>query len=431
MASASEGNSHRQQHQQQHRGRTPTGRISGSGSGLPPPANETTTTTTTATTASATLPSATDLPSSTFRTVSTIPSVPVPVPPIPICGHEGGFVQPSSYLRSRPLSYPMSPSQPERAIDREERQGLRAIRNFLKVRTSYDVLPLSFRLIVFDTALTVKESLNILTQNGIVSAPLWDSKSSTFAGLLTTSDYINVIQYYFQNPAALDKIDQLRLDSLREVERALDVAPPETISIDPERPLYEACRRMLESRARRIPLVTNDSQTDRHLVLSVITQYRILKFVAVNVSDTQKLRKPLGEIRLGSYHDIATASMDTPVIDVIHILVQRSISSVPIVNSEGVVYNVFESVDVVTLIKGGVYDDLSLTVGEALKKRSPDFPGIYTCSLNDGLDTIFDTIRKSRVHRLVVVDDNFRLKGVLTLSDILQYILLEGEGDEC
>ncbi|KAL4816934.1 hypothetical protein BDW67DRAFT_40339 [Aspergillus spinulosporus] len=427
MASASD--SHRQHHHQQHRGRTPTGRISGSGSGLPPPANDTTTTIT-ATTASATLPSATDLPSSTLRTVSTIPSVSVPVPPPPICGHEGGFVQPSSYLRSRPLSYPMPPSQPERAIDREERQGLRAIRNFLKVRTSYDVLPLSFRLIVFDTALTVKESLNILTQNGIVSAPLWDSKSSTFAGLLTTSDYINVIQYYFQNPAALDKIDQLRLDSLREVERALDVAPPETISIDPERPLYEACRRMLESRARRIPLVTNDSQTDRHLVLSVITQYRILKFVAVNVSDTQKLRKPLGEIQLGSYHDIATASMDTPVIDVIHILVQRSISSVPIVNSEGVVYNVFESVDVVTLIKGGVYDDLSLTVGEALKKRSPDFPGIYTCSLNDGLDTIFDTIRKSRVHRLVVVDDNFRLKGVLTLSDILQYILLEGEGDE-
>ena len=54
-----------------------------------------------------------------------------------------------------------------------------------------------------------------LSPLGIVSAPLWDSKTSTFAGLLTTSDYINVIQYYFQNPAALDQIDQFRLDSLR------------------------------------------------------------------------------------------------------------------------------------------------------------------------------------------------------------------------
>ncbi|KAJ5107165.1 5'-AMP-activated protein kinase subunit gamma [Penicillium angulare] len=335
------------------------------------------------------------------------------------------FVQPSSYLRP--------PMAEERPIYREERQGLRAIRNFLKVRTSYDVLPLSFRLIIFDTSLSVKESLNILIQNGItgiVSAPLWDSKASKFAGLLTTSDYINVIQYYFQNPAALDQIDQFRLDSLREVEKALGVAPPETVSIDPERPLYEACRRMLESRARRIPLVTNDSQTDRSHVLSVLTQYRILKFVAINVPDTQMLRRPLGELLVGTYNNIATASMDTPVIDVIHILVERSISSMPILNSDGVVYNVFESVDVIALIKGGVYDELGLTVGEVLKKRSPEFPGIYTCSLNDGLDTIFDTIRKSRVHRLVVVDEHFKLKGVLTLSDILHYILLEGENDE-
>lgn len=41
----------------------------------------------------------------------------------------------------------------------------RSIREFLKVRTSYDVLPLSFRLIVLDTSLLIKKSLNILIQN--------------------------------------------------------------------------------------------------------------------------------------------------------------------------------------------------------------------------------------------------------------------------
>ena len=43
---------------------------------------------------------------------------------------------------------------------------------------------------------------------------------------------------------------------------------------------------------------------------------------------------------------------------------------------------------------------------------------------------MFDTIRKSRVHRLIVVDEDNRLVGILTLSDILEYILLEGEGDD-
>lgn len=187
---------------------------------------------------------------------------------------------------------------------------------------------------------------------GIVSAPLWDSKTSTFAGLLTTSDYLNVIQYYWQNPDALARVDQFRLSSLRgkffdvgfcsselsspDIEKSLGVTPIETVSIHPERPLYEACRKMLEARARRIPIVDIDDETSRTTVVSVITQYRLLKFVAVNVKETQKLRKPLKELqKVGTYDNLATAYMDTPVMDVIHMLVKKSISSVPIIDKQG------------------------------------------------------------------------------------------------
>lgn len=193
------------------------------------------------------------------------------------------------------------------------------------------------------------------------------------------------------------------------------------------RPLYEACRRMLESRARRIPLVDIDDETKREMVVSVVTQYRILKFISVNVGQTELLKKTVSEIGLGSYTNLQTASMDTPVIDVIHMMVEHRISSVPIVDEKNCVLNVFEAVDVITIIKGGAYDGLDSSVGDALSKRSDDFAGIYTCGMDDRLDTIFDTLRKSRVHRFVVVDDQNRLKGVLSLSDVLKYVLLEGE----
>ncbi|KAJ4366676.1 AMP-activated serine/threonine-protein kinase regulatory subunit [Ascochyta clinopodiicola] len=337
------------------------------------------------------------------------------------------FVSPRTLLEQ---ARPILPPRTFTALDREQLDGLRTIRAFLKARTSYDVLPISYRLIILDTALRVQKSLNILTQNGIVSAPLWDSKSSTFAGLLTTADYINVIQYYWQNPDALQKVDKFRLSSLREIEKALGVKPIETISCHPDRPVYEACRKMLESRARRIPVVDFDDETKRTMVVSVITQYRILKFIAVNVKETQKLRKPLREMNVGTYEDIATCYMDTPVMDVIHLLVKKNISSVPIVDKHGTVLNVFESVDVIALIKGGSYDDLNLTVGDALLKRSPDFPGIFTCSVQDSMSTIYDTIRKSRVHRFIVIDEDAKLRGVLTLSDVLEFTLLEGVDDE-
>ncbi len=48
-----------------------------------------------------------------------------------------------------------------------------------------------------------------------MSAPLWDSHTSRFAGLLTSTDYINLIQYYCQFPEQVDKVEEFRLSSLR------------------------------------------------------------------------------------------------------------------------------------------------------------------------------------------------------------------------
>lgn len=92
---------------------------------------------------------------------------------------------------------------------------------------------------------------------------------------------------------------------------------------------------MLISRARRIPLVDVDDETQREWVVSVITQFRILKFIAVNVKETQTLKVPLRDLNVGTYGNLATARMDTSVLDVIHLLVKKSCSSVPILNNEG------------------------------------------------------------------------------------------------
>ncbi|KAH3678966.1 hypothetical protein WICMUC_001334 [Wickerhamomyces mucosus] len=312
----------------------------------------------------------------------------------------------------------------------DQKQAVQAIRLFLKSKTSYDVLPVSYRLIVLDTSLLVKKSLNILLQNNIVSAPLWDAKTSRFAGLLNSSDFINVIQYYFLNPEKFEFVDKLTLNGLKDVEKAIGVEPIDTGSIHPFKSLYESCVKMIESRSRRIPLIDEDEDTHREIVVSVLTQYRILKFVSLNCKEIDDLLLPLKE--LPNYFittkELSTATMNTPVIDVIQLLSHNSVSSIPIVDDQNKLINVYEAVDVLGLIKGGIYNDLSLSVGQALMRRSDDFEGVYTCTINDTLSTILDNIRKSRLHRLFVVDDEGKLSGIVTLSDILNYILF-GEQD--
>jgi 5'-AMP-activated protein kinase regulatory gamma subunit len=63
--------------------------------------------------------------------------------------------------RPRGLSSLPPPQTPE-----SHDSALANIRTFLKGRSSYDVFPVSFRLIVLDTKLEVKKALQALLMNG-------------------------------------------------------------------------------------------------------------------------------------------------------------------------------------------------------------------------------------------------------------------------
>ncbi|OLL26015.1 5'-AMP-activated protein kinase subunit gamma [Neolecta irregularis DAH-3] len=339
---------------------------------------------------------------------------------------------PAPDLASTIMASTLHESTSEDTLDAAQQDALDAIRSFIQSRTSYDVFPVSFRLIVLDTQLLVRKSLNILLQNNIVSAPLWDSNESKFSGLLTVSDFINVIQYYQRHtslPQALLEMEDFKLHGLRDIEKKIGAPPPETYYIAPSRSLYDACKYLIKSRARRIPLVDINTHTGKEMLVSVLTQYRILKFIAVNCKETTLLKKSLAELHIGTYDELLTADMNTPVLRVIDMLAKHDIASVPIVDKEGVVLNVYEAVDVLTIIRAGQYGDLELTVGQALLRRPDEFAGVHKCTEQDTLAGIFNTIRRERLYRLVVVDDAGKLKGMVTLSDILKY-MLDGNGDE-
>nr|AOR81606.1 Snf4 [Phaffia rhodozyma] len=334
--------------------------------------------------------------------------------------------------------------------------GMTSIRQFLKGRSSYDVFPVSFRLIVLDNKLMVKKALGVMWQNGVISAPLWNSETSRFDGMLTVSDIIHLIQYYYYTQTyegAATDVEHFRLEHVRDIERELHVPPPPLQSVHPLKPLFEASRQLQQTHARRLPLIDVDDQTGGDVVLSVLTQYRVLKFIAVNCPITYSLTRSLRACNIGTYVSsedarppgpispywpIATATLDTTVFDVVHMFSERGISAVPIVDEAGMVVNLYETVDVITLVRLGTYTSLDLTIAEALMRRSADFPGVVTCTPNDSLANLFQLIRKRRLHRLVVVagDEGYEgrrkgsLVGIISLSDIMGYVISEDVGAE-
>ncbi|KAG0717621.1 5'-AMP-activated protein kinase subunit gamma-1 [Chionoecetes opilio] len=61
---------------------------------------------------------------------------------------------------------------------------------FFKFHQTYDLIPISAKLVVFDTRLQVKKAFFALVYNGVRAAPLWDSARQQFVGMLTITDFI-------------------------------------------------------------------------------------------------------------------------------------------------------------------------------------------------------------------------------------------------
>ncbi|KAI8988706.1 hypothetical protein BDB01DRAFT_782875 [Pilobolus umbonatus] len=236
--------------------------------------------------------------------------------------------------------------------------------------------------------------------------------------MLTVGDFINLIHYYYHHKDSyLEEIENIQIEELRNKQHDTGLIQ-QHYSIHPMATLYDVAILMTNTRAHRIPLVIENRE-----IISVITQYRLMKFIANNKVDDLKV--PLSQLKIGTYGEsVATASMSTPVIDIIKMLACQNISAVPIVDEKGTVLNLYDTIDVMSLVRSERYSDLDIPVSEAIEVRPSDFTGVSTCTMNDSLYSIFKALRKKRIYRLVVIEPStHKLVGLLSLSDILGYFL--------
>jgi CBS domain containing-hemolysin-like protein len=65
-----------------------------------------------------------------------------------------------------------------------------------------------------------------------------------------------------------------------------------------------------------------------------------------------------------------------------------------------------------------------MTIKEALSYRKERPENVAKCYKNESLATCMERIVKAEVHRLVVVDNDEHVIGILSLSDLLHYIVI-------
>ncbi|XP_053754650.1 5'-AMP-activated protein kinase subunit gamma-2 isoform X2 [Panthera pardus] len=311
-------------------------------------------------------------------------------------------------------------------LEEEEDSESGVYMRFMRSHKCYDIVPTSSKLVVFDTTLQVKKAFFALVANGVRAAPLWESKKQSFVGMLTITDFINILHRYYKSPMVqIYELEEHKIETWRELYLQETFKP--LVNISPDASLFDAVYSLIKNKIHRLPVIDPISGN----ALYILTHKRILKFLQLFMSDMPKpafMKQNLDALGIGTYHNIAFIHPDTPIIKALNVFVERRVSALPVVDESGKVVDIYSKFDVINLAAEKTYNNLDITVTQALQHRSQYFEGVVKCSKLEILETIVDRIVRAEVHRLVVVNEADSIVGIISLSDILQALILTPAG---
>uniref|UniRef100_A0A7N6C0S8 CBS domain-containing protein n=1 Tax=Anabas testudineus TaxID=64144 RepID=A0A7N6C0S8_ANATE len=266
---------------------------------------------------------------------------------------------------------------------------------FMKCHKCYDIIPTSSKLVVFDTTLQVKKAFFALVANGVRAAPLWESKKQSFVGMLTITDFINILTRYYKSPMVqIYELEEHKIETWRELYLQETFKP--LVHISPDASIFEAVYSLIKNKIHRLPVIDPVSGN----ALYILTHKRILKFLQLFVCEMPMpafMKQTLEELGVGTYTNIAYIHPDTPLITALSVFTHRRVSALPVVDHHGKVVDIYSKFDVINLAAEKTYNNLDVTVTQALRHRSQYFEGVMKCNKLKTLETIMDRIVKAEV----------------------------------
>ncbi|CAM9439911.1 unnamed protein product [Pylaiella littoralis] len=308
-----------------------------------------------------------------------------------------------------------------------QKAGKERINDFLRNHVCYDLLKHSGKVVVFDSSIPVQLAFYALVEHDMQAAPLWDSRERRFVGLMTVTDFIDILRHYRGSGVA---VEQLASKSIKEVlsePEGQQLAQADFMHVDAEVSLLHAASLFQNRHMKFLPIIVPGSAT----VLALISHVEILEFLVTTFREQRRLfDDPISELRIGIFSDsVVTVHEHACLSEVLDLLELHRIGAVPIVDAEGRVVGIYSRSDITFLATaadpGAVLENLNCKLSDILGQ--PGNEGLrdrlITCSPNDSLQTVFEKFADFRFKRIVVVDEEARCKGIISVSDLLAYFL--------
>jgi len=308
-------------------------------------------------------------------------------------------------------------------------------RNYLASTTVKELIPTDFKLISATASQTIPEVLKLLTENNILSVPIWNEAEKKFDRFV---DLLDIVMMVVVLGAAKDLVDAL---STREVDWKEYIEQESKIfSSEPVRELADASERnpwvsvssvlpilsLMDMFSKDVNLhrvmVTDNDQN----VIGVITQSRMIQFLQDNVDKFPTLAATNVKDIVRTT-DVVSITPDKKAMDAYQLIISSQVSGVAIVNEQGELVGVISASDVRRSLESNVFTDMHLPIAMYLEKGVPELKTVASSQIpvcvapNESLKDTLEKLVQNQIHRIFVAEEK-KPTGVLSLCDIISAI---------
>ncbi|XP_021290760.1 sucrose nonfermenting 4-like protein isoform X2 [Herrania umbratica] len=344
-----------------------------------------------------------------------------------------------------------------RILEQDLQASCHRISVFLAAHTAYELLPESGKVVALDVDLPVKQAFHILSEQGIPTAPLWDFSKGKFVGVLSALDFILILRELGNHGSNLteEELETHTISAWKEGKAYMNgqvdghgrPISRHLIHAGPYDNLKDVALKLLQNGVATVPIIHSSSEDGLFpQLLHLASLSGILKFICRYFKhcsgSSPILQLPIYAIPLGTWVPRIGESSSRPfamlrptasLSSALNMLVQAQVSSIPIVDDNDSLLDIYCRSDITALAKGRAYTHNlnEMTVYQALQLGQDSNTPFETrsqrcqmCLRTDTLLKVMEQLANPGVRRLVIVEaGSNRVEGIVSLTDIFRFLL--------
>ncbi|KAM3386769.1 hypothetical protein ACQJBY_009976 [Aegilops geniculata] len=313
----------------------------------------------------------------------------------------------------------------------------------------FDLPPGLYQIAILDARLPVKQAFNIMHDEGLALVPLWDDGQGTVTGMLTASDFVLILRKRNIRVLGHEELEMHPVSAWKEAKLqyygGADVAGMQRrplVHVKDSDNLRDVALTIIQNEISSVPIFKSSMDISGIPLLNLATLPGILKFLCSKLQEQPEgypiLRNQISSIPIGTWsqhtgrastRQLRTSGLSAPLITCLDFLLEDRISSIPIVDDNGSLLDVYSLSDIMALAKNDVYACIELeqlTVENALELQYQvnGRRQCHTCLSTSTLLEVLDQLSVPGVRRLVVIEPMTRfVQGIISLRDAITFLL--------